>query len=113
MNVILSLARSVDPSELEETTSDFILSLLDADEHLDIKINRFGGSTTPAICGKHVLHSYSGLYLMAQGLKPSLQFQLCAKNLIEVFLSHNFQSNEMLIFTTRFRYQSQEQQLKW
>ena len=56
MNVILSLARSVDPSELEETTSDFILSLLDADEHLDIKINRFGGSTTPAICGKHVLH---------------------------------------------------------
>ena len=88
--------------------SDFILSLLDADEHLDIKINRFGGSTTPAICGKHVLHSYSGLYLMAQGLKPSLQFQLCAKYLIEVF-----QSNEMLIFTTRFRYQSQEEQLKW
>ena len=44
------------PSELKETTPDFRLSLLDADEHLDIKINRFGGSTTPAICGKHVLH---------------------------------------------------------
>ena len=31
---------------------DFRKSLLDADEHLDIKINRFGGSTTPAIMWK-------------------------------------------------------------
>ena len=35
-----------------ETMPDFRKSLLDADEHLDIKINRFGGSTTPAIMWK-------------------------------------------------------------
>ena len=92
---------------------DFRLSLLDADEHLDIKINRFGGSTTQsAVCGKQVLRWGVDCTWRHKVGNPSSEFQLlCAKNLIS--LSHNYQSNEVLIFTTRFRYQSQEQQLKW
>ena len=54
-----------------------------------------------------------GLYLMAHDLElQALEFQLCAKNLIEVFPSHDYQSYglQVLIFTTRFRNQSQKEQ---
>ena len=60
--------------KIEETMPDFRKSLLDADEHLDIKINRFGGSTTPAIMWKAFFFT---LYLVAQYLEP--KFQICAK----------------------------------
>ena len=67
----------------EKTMPDFRLSLLDADEHLDIKINRFGVSTT------HLLYhvesmSYiggGGLYLMAQDLEPKFRVPaMCKKS---------------------------------
>ena len=99
---------------IEKTMPDFRLSLLDADEHLDIKINRFGVSTT------HLLYhvesmSYIGGWIVLDGTNLELQaleFQLCAKNLIEVFPSHDYQSYglQVLIFTTRFRNQSQKEQ---
>ena len=53
--------------KIEETMSDFRKSLLDADEHLDIKINRFGGSTTPAIMWK------AFFYIVLDGTKFGAQ----------------------------------------
>ena len=93
---------------------DFRLSLLDADEHLDIKINRFGVSTT------HLLYhvesmSYIGGWIVLDGTRlgaPSFRVPAMCKNLIEVFPSHDYQSYglQVLIFTTRFRNQSQKEQ---
>ena len=57
---------------IEKTMPDFRLSLLDADEHLDIKINRFGVSTT------HLLYhvesmSYIGGWIVLDGTRLGTQ----------------------------------------
>ena len=86
---------------IEETMPDFRKSLLDADEHLDIKINRFGGSTTPAIMWKafflhctwwHKIWSPSSRYVQNNvviEVSPPLNGQLNASGLFTTTLTIN------------------------